>query len=55
MISDRALDNYYSRNYYGTGLDYFDDVPEDYDPDEEDFDPEWDGWDKPSERADYDW
>ena len=23
MISDRALDNYYSRNYYGYGTDYF--------------------------------
>lgn len=23
-ISDRALDNYYARDYYGPGTDYFD-------------------------------
>ena len=50
MISDSALDSYYARDYYGPGIGYFDDVPEDYDPDEEDFDPELDGWVKPSER-----
>lgn len=50
MITDNALDSYYARDYYGPGIGYFDDVPEEYDPDEEDFDPEWDGWNKPSER-----
>lgn len=50
MISDSALDNYYAKDYYGPGIGYFDDIPEDYDPEAEDFDPEWDGWVKPSER-----
>lgn len=50
MISDSALDSYYARDYYGPGIGYFDDIPEDYEPDEEDFDPEWDGWVKPLER-----
>lgn len=49
-ISDAALDRWYGRNYYGPGIDYFDDVPEDYDPDEEYSDPDWDNWVKPSER-----
>lgn len=49
VISDRDLDNYYSRNYYGVGRDYFDPPEGDYD-DIEEYDPEWDGWVKPSER-----
>lgn len=32
IISDAALDNYYSRDYYGDGTDYFE--PPEYEEDE---------------------
>lgn len=33
MISDAALDNYYAKDYYGDGTDYFE--PPEYEEDEE--------------------
>ncbi len=39
MISDKDLDNYYSKDYYGSGTDYFD-GPYDLDDLEEEYENE---------------
>lgn len=52
-ISDRALDAWYAKDYHAPGIDYFDDIPDDYDPDEDYEDEE--PWEKPSERPDFEW
>ena len=48
-IPDDALDNHYAENYYGD-RGYFDDVPDDYDPDANPADYEYEWWAKESER-----